>query len=80
MCRKCLTREMADQEELFRNLQDYIDRLEPEVRVDSEEYETRLAVCRECDMLLAGMCRVCGCYVELRAAMKRKHCPRHQWD
>ena len=27
-----------------------------------------------CDYLLAGMCRKCGCYVEIRAILKDKHC------
>ncbi|MEE1190836.1 MAG: DUF6171 family protein [Blautia sp.] len=40
-----------------------------------EQYEQRLLMCRQCEHLLSGMCRKCGCYVEMRAAMKIRHCP-----
>ncbi len=79
-CRKCLTREMAGQEEYFKNLQEYIANIEPELKAPEAVYEERLAVCKDCDLLLEGMCRVCGCYVELRAAMNKNACPRHRWE
>ena len=74
-CRKCLLRDMGTQEEFFGNLRRYIDRIEPELKVEESVYEKRLAECRDCDMLLNGMCRICGCYVELRAVMKKNICP-----
>lgn len=73
-CRKCLLREMSEGE-YFKNLYDYIERLPKEDKVDSKVYEQRLAMCKECENLQSGMCRVCGCYVELRAAMKVRECP-----
>lgn len=78
-CRKCLTRDMAGQEEYFRNLREYIENIEPELKAPEALYEGRLAVCRDCGLLLEGMCRSCGCYVELRAAMEKNACPRHKW-
>ncbi len=78
-CRKCLTREMAGREEEFRSLREYIDRLDPEIRASRALYESRLAVCKECDLLLEGMCRSCGCYVELRAAAAKNACPWKKW-
>ncbi len=42
-------------------------------------YETRLSLCKECDLLLDGMCRACGCFVELRATMKKNSCPYDKW-
>ena len=42
----------------------------------SSVYEARLAHCKTCDDLYQGMCRICGCYVELRAAMKKNRCPQ----
>lgn len=78
-CGKCLTRDMAGQEEYFRNLREYIENIEPELKAPEELYEGRLAVCRDCGLLLEGMCRSCGCYVELRAAMEKNACPRHKW-
>lgn len=79
-CRKCLTREMAGQEEYFKSLHEYIANIETELKVPDELYEERLSVCKDCDLLLEGMCRVCGCYVELRAVMKKNACPRHRWE
>lgn len=78
-CRKCLTRELAGQEQTYRTIREYIDNLDPDVRIDGELYEKRLALCRECEMLLQGMCRSCGCYVEMRAAMGKNVCPRKRW-
>lgn len=78
-CRKCLIRDMGDQEEYFRTLRDYIENLDPDLKVPEALYEKRLGVCRECDLLLEGMCRSCGCYVELRAAMKKNICPWRKW-
>lgn len=79
LCRKCLTRDMVGQEEYFRSLHDYIDNLDLDIRAAEDLYEERLGICRECDMLLQGMCRKCGCYVELRAAVTKNACPDKMW-
>ena len=39
------------------------------------ETSRRLAICRDCDQLRSGLCALCGCYVELRAAKGRMGCP-----
>lgn len=80
VCRRCLLREMAEQDGYFRSLRDYIENLDPDIRAEENLYEERLAVCRECDMLLQGMCRKCGCYVELRAAVRKNVCPQRKWQ
>lgn len=79
ICKRCLTREMAGQEEYFKNLQDYIENLDSEKKVNQEQYEERLIICKECESLLQGMCRHCGCYVELRAVLKHQTCPNNKW-
>lgn len=79
LCRRCLTRDMAGQEEYFRSLHEYIANLDSDIRAEEILYEKRLSVCRECDMLLQGMCRKCGCYVELRAAIGTNVCPDKRW-
>ena len=79
ICKKCLTREMAESGEQFQNMWDYIDNLSADVKTTDPEYERRLSICKECEMLLAGMCRKCGCYVEMRAALKKNECPDHNW-
>ncbi len=79
-CKRCLLREMAEQEEYFHSLRDYINNMDPDLKAEEHLYEGRLAVCRECAMLLQGMCRSCGCYVELRAAVAKNTCPRGKWQ
>ncbi len=79
VCKKCLMRDMMDKQEYFKNLQDYIDNLDPETKVSDEIYEQRLKVCTECELLLEGMCRTCGCYVELRAVLIKNYCPKKYW-
>lgn len=78
ICRKCLTRGM-DQAAYFKNLHDYIANLDEDVKVGEPLYEKRLSLCKECDLLLDGMCRACGCFVELRAAVKKNRCPYDKW-
>lgn len=78
ICKRCLTREM-DADGYFKNLHEYIANIDEELKVENTLYEERLAVCKECDLLLSGMCRTCGCYVELRAVMKKNSCPNRKW-
>lgn len=79
VCRRCLTREMLGQEEYFANLQQYIANLDTDIKTQEELYEQRLSVCKECELLFQGMCRSCGCYVELRAAIGTNACPNRHW-
>ncbi|WP_306817680.1 DUF6171 family protein [Acetatifactor muris] len=79
LCKKCLLRDMEGQEEYFRSLREYIENLDEDRKVSASVYEERLTVCRQCEMLLEGMCRSCGCYVELRAAVAKNSCPREYW-
>ena len=77
-CRRCLLYEMAESAE-YRNLYAYIEGLEEEIRASKDLYEKRLARCKGCDLLLSGMCRACGCFVELRAAIAANRCPYEKW-
>ena len=79
ICKKCLTRDMIGQEEYFRSLREYIENLDIDIRASQSLYEDRLSVCEKCELLLEGMCRSCGCYVELRAAVTKNVCPRKKW-
>ena len=78
VCRRCLTADM-DEKEYFENLHAYIANLDEDLKVDQPLYEKRLSACKECDLLADGMCRACGCYVELRAAMWKNACPYEKW-
>lgn len=77
-CMKCLLREM-DQESYMENLYDYIKHLDEDIKTDKVLYEERLSVCKECNYLADGMCRACGCFVELRAAIKTNYCSYNKW-
>ena len=46
-CKKCLLREMAEQEEYFQSLRDYIENLDPDIKAPDPLYEDRLAVCHK---------------------------------
>lgn len=78
ICRRCLTRDM-DQARYFENLHNYIRNLDADLKVTSEKYEERLTVCKGCDLLADGMCRACGCFVELRAVIRKNACPYERW-
>ena len=79
VCKKCLIREVAGQEQLYETLQRYLDDLEPEKRTTQGEHDRRLSVCGKCENLINAMCKACGCYVELRAARMDGECPYEKW-
>lgn len=74
ICRRCLAKELPDAS-YYKNMYEYIRNLDKDIKTAEEDYEQRLAVCKDCDSLLNGMCRICGCFVELRAAVRRNYCP-----
>ena len=78
-CKRCLTREMAGQTDIYRTVREYLDCMEEDIKAPAPLYEERLARCKECEMLLEGMCRKCGCYVEVRAAVMKNVCPWKRW-
>lgn len=77
ICKKCLLREMADAD--AKMIETYREAIKKKDRVGETEYEARLAVCKSCDLLNAGTCGACGCYVELRATAKTGRCPHKKW-
>lgn len=77
-CLKCLLREL-DQDQYFRNLHDYIEGLDEEIKAAPALYEERLGTCKSCDLLADAMCRACGCFVELRAVIAGNRCPYDRW-
>ena len=60
---------------MARTVAEYVAGLDESVRVSDADYQARLAICRECPELMNGTCRLCGCYVETRAAKKGQKCP-----
>jgi hypothetical protein len=73
-CKKCLLDELFEEKE-YQHLQDYINNLDKHIKTEDEEYKKRLGICMQCDNLINGMCKICGCFVEMRAAVKKNYCP-----
>lgn len=71
---RCLLKE-AGEAEMAHVIAEYVAGLDESVRAADADYRARLAVCEDCDQLLSGTCRLCGCYVETRAAKKGLQCP-----
>jgi hypothetical protein len=66
---------MESEKPLYRLMREWLDAIPAEDRAAPETYRARLAACRACGELANGLCRQCGCYVELRAAKKKSVCP-----
>lgn len=79
ICARCLIYEMAEKAGNYVDLKSYIERIDEKEKATEEDCEKRLMVCKDCDMLLGSMCRHCGCYVELRAAVEHNSCPVDKW-
>ena len=71
---RCLLVE-AGEADMARTIAEYVASLDESVRASDADYRTRLDICRECPELMNGTCRLCGCYVETRAAKKGQQCP-----
>jgi len=74
-CRRCLLEDMPDEAALAQSIRELIELLPDDRRASADESSRRLAQCRQCDHLQNGMCVLCGCYVELRAAKVHMKCP-----
>lgn len=67
-------------DELYRSVMERIALLDESIKADSGTYQSRLNICRSCDRLTNGMCALCGCFAELRAAKKDTRCPAGLWE
>lgn len=74
-CRRCLLEDMPSQAALAASVRELVSLLPEALRAEPEVTAERLKVCRACDHLTDGMCVLCGCYVELRAAKNKMRCP-----
>lgn len=68
-----------DKDNYFKTLQELIKNVTGNERADDALYEERLKKCTDCERLADGMCRACGCFVELRAVIKENSCPYNEW-
>ena len=74
-CPRCLLRQAPGGEALAETIRQAIEALPEENRADAALVERRLALCQACPRLSAGLCALCGCYVEYRAAQRNRRCP-----
>lgn len=72
-CRKCILDKITEND-TEKALNRYILAIDEEIRTKADEYEKRLAICKACPMYQDGLCRVCGCFVKLRAAVRKNYC------
>ncbi|MGB4660845.1 MAG: DUF6171 family protein [Mobilitalea sp.] len=74
ICKKCFLTDFAP-EEYLENMRIYLQGLSTEIKTEDSIYQRRLDCCAQCSNLTEGICKICGCFVEYRAAMKIKNCP-----
>ena len=79
MCTRCLLRDMIEAGDSMEMIEKYRAAIKAADRVTEEVYESRLAVCQDCEKLNVGTCMACGCYVELRAVAAVSRCPKKKW-
>ena len=78
LCKKCLLRE-AQGEEMYQSIMEYVKTIPPEEKASEAEYQRRLEICQKCERLTNGLCALCGCFVEVRAAKARMYCANDLW-
>lgn len=78
ICLRCLISELDPEGEGAR-IADGIAKINEADKCTGKDYDARLQMCRNCDKLISGTCLSCGCYVEIRAAIKKGRCPEKKW-
>ena len=78
-CLRCFLEEI-DPKAYERDIKRILDHMESGERAGEDVRKDRLKACRMCSYLNAGTCTACGCFVELRAALRTGRCPYHKWD
>ncbi len=76
-CKRCLLNDLDDKR-LYNNILEYISALPGDEKVSPEEYAIRLDACKACDNLVNGLCALCGCFIEIRAALIKNHCAKSE--
>ncbi len=77
-CRGCGPDEALTPERVHAEV---VDQLRYEVDLAADDVrDARLRVCAGCSRLATHTCLDCGCYVEFRASLPTKRCPRGLWS
>jgi hypothetical protein len=77
-CRNCGPDEALTPELVHADVVDQL-RFESDLAADAVR-DDRLRVCAGCSRLATHTCLDCGCYVEFRASLRSKRCPRGLWS
>ena len=75
ICKRCLLKDLSESD-YFSSIYEYIENIPAEQKASNALYAERLEKCRACDHLVNGMCELCGCFVEVRAAKIQQHCAK----
>lgn len=80
-CPRCAWRELPDYE-YKEAVRKYAEQIAPDLKTPDLVYGKRLEACASCGFLQNGMCRLCGCFVEMRAAKRISRCPKNppSWE
>ena len=78
ICTRCLLKDFS-REKYEAIVTNGLSSLPKEDLTDNEETARRLDLCTRCEKLNQGTCLACGCFVELRAALKKGRCPYSKW-
>jgi len=77
-CTRCLLKDYS--KEVYEKLiVEGLKALPSEDLADEEVTSQRLSACKDCEKINQGTCLACGCYVEIRAALKAGKCPYSKW-
>ena len=76
-CKRCLLHELDKAS--YAGIYEYISGLPAEIRADKTEQDRRISICLSCVHCVNAMCRLCGCFIEIRAAKKIMECPDNNW-
>ncbi len=77
-CRQCV--DGSQYAEALALAREYAASLKPEVCVPADVYAQRLDACARCPHLAGDACRLCGCFVVVRAKKRGAGCPDAEED
>ncbi len=49
-------------------------------KVDKAIKEERMSICKQCDRYILGICKECGCVMNLKTLLVQAYCPLHKWQ